>query len=218
MGKILLITLFLITQVFSFMDTIIDPDIDKVVRKLKRECTLYYTDIYTSCYSKEYNRVVFTSYIVDKRSDEVNIKQRPKFYSDPKINKHLEKWYKKSSYDKGHLAWDSAFDFNQTALDLTYNLELNIVPMKNDVNRFQWSRIEKYVLKLAKDWDVLVVDIATPSILLLNRSPINIPKEIYKIVMYGENTECYKVDNIDSTKNVYPYKIDCKNLQNLIKE
>lgn len=218
MVKFLMLVMLSISSMFGFVDLIRHSDVNNVIKYLKKDCKMYHTAIYTSCYSKTLNRAVFSAYIVDKRSYEVNIEKRPRFYSDMSINRHYPDAYKKTGYDKGHLAFDAAFDYDPYALDLTYNLELNIVPMKADVNRFQWSQIEKKILKIAKDTDVLVVDMMSPSSFTLGVSEINIPAKLYKAISYSGMTECYMVDNMISSLNRAPYMIECSELSDIIKK
>lgn len=213
---ILLVFMFITINANSFVDKIPYDNLKEVLSRLDKNCTLYHTDIYSSCYSDFYGRVAYTVYVVDKKAYEVNIQARPSFYND-KMNKHNNKWYSKSGYDRGHLAWDAVFDYDFHILKQTYNLELNIVPMKPDINRHKWNYIENQVLKII--WthgvEMVIVDILTPSDEYLKNTIINIPKELYKVVMYNNSMLCFKVDQFETEKNVEPYRIDCKELDSI---
>lgn len=195
----------------GFIDAIPNPVLKTKIMQLTKDCIIRNTDIYTSCYSDELNRVVFSVYRVDYRAHRGNISTRPKFWND-RIAKQQLKWYQDSGYDRGHLAWDAAFDYDQDALNWTYNLELNIIPMKPNVNRFQWSHIESIAMRLAMKYELVVVDLLTASDETLKNTSLNIPKEMYKFIMYGDTTRCFKVDNFNSKINVKPYDVKCKDI------
>lgn len=195
----------------GYIDRIPNPILKSKVKQLTKDCIVRNTDIYTSCYNDDLNRVVFSVYQVDYRAHLYNISTRPKFWND-RIQKQQLKWYKDSGYDRGHLAWDAAFDYDQDALYWTYNLELNIIPMKQNVNRFQWSHIEKIALRLATKYELIIVDLMTASNTTLKNTNLNIPKEIYKFIMYDDTIRCFKVDNFNSKNNVKPYNVKCDDI------
>lgn len=60
----------------------------------------------------------------------VNIKDRPKFYTEKNLPvKYRSKSsdYIESGYDRGHIASDASFDYNEKALSKTYTMA-NIIP------------------------------------------------------------------------------------------
>lgn len=203
----------------EFVNRVWHGDAKEFLAELAKDCKIYNTRIYDACYSFSLNRAVFSVYKVDWQSYEVNIEKRPQFRSFLGIEAQDGTEYKGTAYDRGHLAFDAAFDYDPDILDLTYLLELNIVPMSRAVNRNQWSRVEKKILDLGqKHYEVLVIDIATPSNFNLGTSNINIPAYLYKIINYGGTLECYRFNNIAPLLNKPPYEIDCSKLREGINE
>lgn len=207
-----------ISQVYG-LDAQLPKNIKDAVKTLSNKCLEFDQKVYKSCYSPKLGRAVYVEYIVDERSSQENIKNRPNFYNDKRIKKTNIEDYKAHSgvYDKGHLAFHAAFDYSKKAVKETYNLDLNIVPMMQRVNRHQWTYMERLILKEAKERKkVHVLDILTESFFYLNEGEVNIPNKMYKIITIDDNTTCYMVHNLDHDKNKEPYTTDCSQIQNMI--
>ena len=179
------------------------------------------TDIYDTCYNYSERAPLATAYVVKKDTiDSNNIQLRyswkeydgiPYEYRQHNID------YYKSGYDRGHLAKDSWFDFNKTALRETYYLGANTVPMLAYFNRYIWSKIENRASKLVREkGDLYVVDILdydTPNVKSMLNGNIGIPTNLYKIIYKYQPfyMECYKVNqfNYNKSSTYLDYKIDC---------
>jgi endonuclease G, mitochondrial len=153
----------------------------------------------------------------------VNIDERPKFYTEKNLaGKPRAKYadYTKSGYDRGHLAPDASFDYDESVLVKTYSMA-NIVPMAPTVNRKMWTDVEKLERKMA---------MAHGSINVLNgvyygekperigKAGVAVPVQFWKMLWTdsGLVKECYLYKNGFNETDVMDYmashKIDCVKL------
>lgn len=96
-------------------------------------------------YSPLYKGAVKVSYQLDKRVNVENIKKRPSFYKEvtlPIVIATIPEDLTNTGMDRGHLAPDAAFDYNEEVLNKTYSMA-NIVPQYPNVNRKVWASIEE---------------------------------------------------------------------------
>ena len=182
------------------------------------------TDIYDTCYDYNERAPLATAYVIKKDTiDKDNIKSRYGWREYKKIpyeyRQHNIDYYK-TGYDKGHLAKDSWFDFNKTALRETYYLGANSVPMLAYFNRYIWTKIEGRASELVREkGDLYVIDILEYDRSLTSKlnGDIGIPTNLYKI-MYKYNPfyiECYKVNqfNYNKSDTYLDYKTDCSKIR-----
>jgi len=118
------------------------------------------TDGIAICYSYKHKSALASGYLLD--GDLVykeNIQNRPPFRSDENIPEEYRAYYSfysGSGYDRGHLAPDADFDYDQNDLKLTYLLS-NIVPQDPTVNQELWVKAEKYERYMAAKYKKLYV-------------------------------------------------------------
>lgn len=85
------------------------------------------------------------SYILDNKSNLVNIKERPSFYKEPLLTYDVgvvPNDLTNTGFDRGHIAADATFDYDLEVLKKTYSMA-NIVPQYPNVNRKVWANIEE---------------------------------------------------------------------------
>jgi len=118
-------------------------------------------------------------------------KRTNKFYLDPLLSNHQasNNDYKKSGYDKGHLA---------PAADMSRSIEVmkesfyfsNISPQNPQFNRGVWKKLEEMVRVWAKKYKSIYI--VTGPILdtfenYIGKSKIAVPKYFYKTVLFYNN-------------------------------
>jgi len=183
------------------------------------------TDIYDTCYDYGVKAPIATAYVIKKDTiDRNNIKLKYGWKEYDKIpyayRQHNVDYYK-SGCDRGHLAKDSWFDFNTTALRETYYLGANTVPMIAYFNRYIWTKIENRASELAREKGAIyVIDILeydTPDNKPMLNNNIGVPTMLYKILYKYEPfyMECYKADQFDYNKNssYLDYEVDCTKVE-----
>ena len=127
--------------------------------------------------------------------------------------------YKGSEYDRGHLASDASFDKNLTMLRSTYYYA-NTVPMHRRVNRYYWSKVERYEriiaakLKTINVTNIIIFDDPPPRI---GKGQIAVPKGFYKIIASEDATfmRCfyYKNSNIEIENKLQNHIIECSEIK-----
>lgn len=187
--------------------------------------------VVTSCYNFNLKSVTKVSYVVDKTNVyKLNIKKRPNWHYNLKIPKKYRannNDYVRSSFDKGHLAFDSAFDFNKKVLFDTFDLNINAVPMTKKVNRYTWRKLESYTKRIANNLGYLqVIDFIVFNkkghIKTIGKNRISIPKGFYKILINkNENfLECYYYENKKNVNvrndKLSDHNVKCKKVFNLM--
>lgn len=96
-------------------------------------------------YDLQKKGALVVSYVLDKKVNKLNIKDRMKFYKEPALDypyATVPDDYTNTGFDRGHLANDASFDWSKESLNETYSMA-NIVPQYPNVNRKTWLAIEE---------------------------------------------------------------------------
>ena len=87
--------------------------------------------VFTICYDYKVKGATYVAYTLDgSLVNAVNIKKRSKFYTEknlPNQYRSHNKDYTHSGYDRGHLANDASFDYDEKVVRKTYTMA-NIIP------------------------------------------------------------------------------------------
>lgn len=147
---------------------------------------------YQVCFDDDSKLAKIVSYTLDgNKVGKVNIKERPRFYSEPRLPRSLRAHYndyKGHITQRGHLAPDAAFDYDWHVLSKTYNL-INIVPMYPKINEKTWSKVERYsrfvATKLGSVDVINIVEVPEhPE--RIGRTRLAVPSGFYKILTNKE--------------------------------
>lgn len=200
----------------------------KLINKSKCDRVLR-NPVLSSCYNDNLKSSIIVSYVLDSHNvHSINLKKRGKWHynkSIPKKYRSSNSDYRKTGYDKGHLAMDSGFDFNKKILNYTYDLNINSVPMAAKVNRKTWLKAEKYSKNIAKKLGYINVF----DIIIFNKKPkrigknqIAVPKGFYKVLFNDDKKfqKCFYYENIKNPnlKNdkLKKHIVKCKKVYNFI--
>ncbi len=180
--------------------------------------------ILSICYDYSYKSAKYVAYTLDgELINEGDIVKRPNFYREREIPREyqvLDSDYTRSGYDRGHLAPDADFDYNEEDLHQIYSLA-NIIPQDPNINRHFWIKVEKQERLVAATLGELSVINGVefdekPKYIGENR--IAVSKGFWKI-LYNEEEEfrqCYYYDNFvlfDADKDtLLSHKVDCNSL------
>jgi len=157
--------------------------------------------------------------------NEVNIEKRPYF----KVEKTIDPNYRASysdytnngkNLDRGHLAPDASFDWSQESLDAVYTLA-NIIPQARKVNRYTWTKAERYARFIAVSLgEVNVINVVkyATNPTRIGKHGIAVPSGYYKVLYSTDQTytKClyYANDNNITTSEdrLRSHEIDCNEL------
>jgi endonuclease G len=175
------------------------------------------------CYDNRLIAAVMVEYTLSSDYiDTLNIKKRPRFKKDSSVrNGAVTRDYTHSGFDRGHLAPDASFDYDQNDLNQVYFMT-NIVPMDPTVNRYMWSDLEEYARIKTREYGAIhvlngVVFRATPQ-RLTGQHKVAIPESFWKRLRSIDGTfdECYSYDNhvVDfDHDNLLLHKVECSVIQ-----
>ena len=172
--------------------------------------------VYTNIYSiknkiPEIGIVHLTWKVVKAKMKRVN-----NFHQNKIVDSNIQatnKDYSHSGFDRGHFSANNA-DWDNNKSDMRYTFVFtNITPQHPRTNRVSYKRVERYGRKLVQKYkSVFVINIAVPSDKYM-KGHINIPSMYYKIFMFNNTKQCFKIPNDNKSYKLKDMKIKC----NLIK-
>jgi len=182
---------------------------------------------YQICYDYNMKGARFVGYILDGKKVNVgNIKKRPRFYPDKAIPRQYrttssDYTHNEFKADRGHLAPDASFDYNQQALKSVYSMA-NIIPQYKTINRRTWIKAEKYERLIAsKLGKVTVINgvVYGQHPKRMRKSGIAYPVGYWKMLLNNQQgyEKCFYYDNapIKTSKGdkLKSHLIDCKSIK-----
>ncbi len=180
--------------------------------------------VYTICYSYKNKGALYVAYTLDGALvNKTNIKKRPGFYTEKNIpNKYRSKSadYKKTGYDRGHLANDASFDYDKKVQRKTYTMA-NVIPQAPNVNRRTWIKSERYERTIAVKLESAtvingVVYSSNPK--RIGKNKIAVPDAYWKMIFNNDKQfqKCfyYKNDNNIKVKEdkLKLHQVECSKL------
>ena len=180
LGKVVLLLALLLEFVsaLSISQFINDKECNQTVDKI----------FFKICYDYNLKTAKAVGYTLDgSLVNENNIEKRPSFKVERAISRKYRastKDYVKSGYDRGHLANDASFDWSEDSLNATYSLA-NITPQARRVNRYTWTKVERYARYVAvKLGYVNVINVVeySDSPQRIGKHKIAVPKGFYKVI------------------------------------
>lgn len=178
-----------------------------------------YMDI---CFDYKYKSALAVEYSITKENlyKKKLSRDKSKFYPDkrlPEKYRMSQYSYKKTGFDKGHLAPNAAFNYDEKAQRATFSMA-NMTPQYPKVNRSAWSKAERYSRVVAVKLDkVNVLDIVTfssnPKTL---KSGQAIPSGYYKIITNKDKDfqKCFYYKNIENPDlKLKDHIVDCSTIK-----
>lgn len=116
-----------------------------------------------------------------------NVSRSNNFHPEPSVSKSAElNDYRRSGFDRGHMAPAGDFKYSQEAQDATFSLA-NITPQHHDLNTRAWKNLEEQCRKWAlRDSTLYIVcgpilsDYLTESI---GDNKVTVPERFFKVVL-----------------------------------
>ena len=102
---------------------------------------------YVSGYSYLTKQPIWVAYALTSKQIAIKTERKDKFVPDPSVPKEHSASlndYKKSGYDRGHLAPYASMDFSKVSANESFYLS-NISPQKPSLNRRGWAKLESNV-------------------------------------------------------------------------
>lgn len=181
-------------------------------------------DGYVVGYSYLTKQPVWVAFELTGKSVSKRIKRKDKFRPDPAIPIRYQSElsdYKKSGYDRGHLASYASMDFDKESADQSFLLS-NMSPQKAGLNRQGWAQLEKYV----RFWAVSKGEIYeyTGSIYknkkihkTIGENKVAVPDFYFKVIYAPKQKEsiAFVMPNSKvNRKDVAKYRVSIKDVEN----
>jgi endonuclease G len=176
------------------------------------------------CYDYTYKSAKYVAYTLDGTLvNSVDIDDRPSFYTEPEIPREYQIFYSdyiNSGYDRGHLAPDADFDYNEEDLKVIYTLA-NIIPQDPNVNRYFWIKAEyqeRLVAATLGELNVINGVVFDENPTYIGENGIAVSKGFWKILYNDEKEfrQCYYYDNFvlfDADEDTLDkHLVDCNTL------
>ena len=196
MKKIAFLTPFLLTTLIQA------TDLNQYINK--QNCPqIIDKQVFTICYDYKAKGAKYVAYTLDgTKVNSVNIKKRNSFYTEknlPKKYRSHTKDYTHSGYDRGHLANDASFDYDEKTVRKTYTMA-NIIPQAPNVNRKIWIKAEKLERKVAVGLgsvSVLNGVVYSSNPLRIGKNQIAVPNAFWKMIYNDEKNykKCFYYAN-----------------------
>ncbi len=146
---------------------------------------------YTLSYVDEYEQAEWVAYELTRREVQGDRDRTDNFSADPKVRTGSPDGndYRRSGYDRGHLAPAADMRFSQTAMEESFYMS-NMSPQKPGFNRGIWKELEGWVRDKAEEKGSLYV--ISGGILAGNLEYIGedikiaVPNFFYKVLLYHD--------------------------------
>lgn len=153
--------------------------------------------IYALSYSEKDEQAEWVAYKLFKNSINNSVKRKDNFRKDLKIitGSATLKDYKKSGYDRGHLAPAKAMSFSKETMSESFYMS-NMSPQKPSFNRGIWKKLEEKV----RSW-ILISDslyVVTGPVLdkplgKIGENKVTVPRSYYKSVIRFKNKQLFGI-------------------------
>ena len=148
---------------------------------------------FTLSYSEEHEQPWWVAYELDINKLSGSIKRSNRFRIDPKVDKGSANLsdYKKSGFDRGHLAPAADMKWSKVAMDDSF-LMSNISPQVPGFNRGIWKKLESVVRRWTNDNEKIYV--VTGPVLInkystIGSNNVSVPNFFYKVIFDNKGPE-----------------------------
>ncbi|WP_407919661.1 DNA/RNA non-specific endonuclease [Cysteiniphilum halobium] len=178
---------------------------------------------YVSAYNYETKQPSWVAYRLTAKSVSSKLKRHDEFKPDMEVPEKYRAElsdYKRSGYDRGHLAPYAAMDFNKTSAKQSFYLS-NMSPQKSGLNRQGWAKLESDVRFWAQMYKEVYVYTGpvfknSKTHKTIGKNKIWVPEYFFKVVYAPKQDKAIafimpnaRVDKKDVTK----YRVSIKDVE-----
>lgn len=204
-----------------------DYDIAKIeiptVSKIGRDEEIIEHLGYTTCYNTS---LLIPSWVAYELTDEEvtgTLKRSDNFLPDPDVRGRCANTndYKKSGYDRGHLAPAADMKWSEQAMEESFYMS-NICPQNHNLNAGDWKDLEEQVRDWAiKNESIYVAcgPIVDANYKTIGENKVAVPKAFYKVLlMYKNNswrTIAFLFNNKAGSKPLHKYALSVDEIEEM---
>ena len=178
---------------------------------------------FTLSYSEEHEQPWWVAYELDINKLSGSIKRSNRFRIDPKVVKGSANLsdYKKSGFDRGHLAPAADMKWSKVAMDDSF-LMSNISPQVPGFNRGIWKKLESVVRRWTNDNEKIYV--VTGPVLInkystIGSNNVSVPNFFYKVIFDNKGPEKkgigFVLPNEKSTNNLKDFSMNIDSVESI---
>lgn len=153
---------------------------------------------YTLCYREKYEQPEWVCYTLTPEKTVKTTDRKDNFRPDPKVitGSATLSDYKKSGYDRGHLAPIADMTYSEITMDESFFLS-NMSPQTSDLNRGLWKELEQTIRDFTEDFEKLWIvtgpvleknDFAT-----IGKNEVSVPEYYYKAILGKKSQELFMI-------------------------
>lgn len=180
---------------------------------------------YSFAYNEKHELSDWVAYELTSAELHGNVKRTNKFKEDLSVGTGTAnlKDYKKSGFDRGHLAPAADMEFSKTAMNESFYFS-NISPQVADFNRGIWKKLEENVRHWALKYDTLYIitgPVLTDNLPTIGKNRVSVPEYFYKtIVCYTSKYTMgigFVMANQKSNRSIFDYAVSIDSVESLLK-
>lgn len=142
---------------------------------------------FSLCYSEEHEQAFWVAYEFTKAETNKKVDRTDNFKPDPKISTKSadDQDYKKSGYDRGHLAAAADMAWSLEAMNASFYYS-NMSPQTPSFNRGIWKKLEEQVRDWVMLYDTLYVvtgPVLTKGLPAIGPNKVSVPNYYYKVIL-----------------------------------
>ncbi|MFY0675076.1 MAG: DNA/RNA non-specific endonuclease [Bacteroidia bacterium] len=194
---------------------------DLVIPKVEDNDLIIKRIAYTLSFNEEHEQAEWVAYTLSKSEVMGDAKRKDNFKADGDINSGSASLgdYKRSGYDRGHLAPAADMSKSQRIMDESFYMS-NMSPQTPSFNRGIWKKLEEQV----RDWtleDTLLYVVTGPvlrdGLPTIGDNEVSVPEYYYKVIADFSEPElkciAFLMPNEKSKESIYNYVVSIDSLE-----
>ena len=147
----------------------------------------------TLLYNEKHEQAKWVAYELESNKLNGNFKRKNQFRIDPKVHtiSASPTDYKKSGYDRGHLASAADMKWSKVAMEESFFMS-NISPQTPGFNRGIWKKLESVVRRWANDYEKIYIvtgPVLTKEYSTIGLNNVSVPDFFFKVVLDNQGPE-----------------------------
>ena len=155
-----------------------------------------YLDLIDNCsllYNEKHEQANWVAYELESNKLNGIFKRKNQFRIDPKVHtiSASPTDYKKSGYDRGHLAPAADMKWSKVAMEESFFMS-NISPQTPGFNRGIWKKLESVVRRWANDYEKIYIvtgPVLTKEYSTIGLNNVSVPDFFFKVVFDNQGSE-----------------------------
>ena len=181
--------------------------------------------LFSLSYNEKHEQANWVAYKLFPNSINNNVKRKDNFRRDKFIltGSSSVSDYKKSGYDRGHLAPAKAMSFSKETMSESFYMS-NMSPQKPSFNRGIWKKLEEKVrswIPLSDSLYVVTGPVLSTPLGVIGRNKVTIPKAFFKSIIRFKNNEIegigFMLMNEKSSKKLNTFTVSIDSVEKVTK-